>query len=122
MVIYCCLVQDENCIVGLVLGVVVGGVIGYQFGGGYGCSVVMVVGVLGGGYVGNQIQGVMQDNDIYIIIQQCCKMVYDKFDKMFGYDVIYKIGDQQGKICMDYDFGSQILLDNNGQLVLNNKI
>lgn len=29
MVMYCRLVQDENCIVGLVFGVVVGGVIGY---------------------------------------------------------------------------------------------
>lgn len=41
-------------------------------------------------------------------------MVYDKLEKMFGYDVIYKIGDQQGKICMDCDLGMQILLDSNG--------
>ncbi len=41
--------------------------------------------------------------------------------KMLGYDVTYKIGDQQGKIRMDKDPGAQIPLDNNGQLVLNNK-
>lgn len=34
----------------------------------------------------------------------------------------YKIGDQQGKIRMGSDPGTQIPLDNNGQLVLNNKV
>ncbi len=56
-----------------------------------------VVGALGGGYAGNQIQGAMQDNDTYTTTQQRCKTVYDKSDKMLGYDVTYKIGDQQGK-------------------------
>ena len=111
-------VQDENRIAGSVLGAVAGGVIG----GGHGRSVATVVGALGGGYAGNQIQGAMQDNDTYTTTQQRCKTVYDKSDKMLGYDVTYKIGDQQGKIRMDHDPGSQIPLDNNGQLVLNNKI
>ncbi|MGW8233180.1 glycine zipper 2TM domain-containing protein, partial [Klebsiella pneumoniae] len=115
-------VQDENRIAGSVLGAVAGGVIGHQFGGGHGRSVATVVGALGGGYAGNQIQGAMQDNDTYTTTQQRCKTVYDKSDKMLGYDVTYKIGDQQGKIRMDHDPGSQIPLDNNGQLVLNNKI
>ncbi len=35
--------------------------------------------------------------------QQRCKTVYDKSEKMLGYDVTYKIGDQQGKIRMDRD-------------------
>lgn len=115
-------VQDENRIAGSVLGAVAGGVIGHQFGGGHGRSVATVVGALGGGYAGNQIRGAMQDNDTYTTTQQRCKTVYDKSDKMLGYDVTYKIGDQQGKIRMDHDHGSQIPLDNNGQLVLNNKI
>ena len=113
-------VQDENRIAGSVLGAVAGGVIGHQFGGGHGRSVATVVGALGGGYAGNQIQGAMHDT--YTTTQQRCKTVYDKSDKMLGYDVTYKIGDQQGKIRMDHDPGSQIPLDNNGQLVLNNKI
>lgn len=101
-------VQDENRIAGSVLGAVAGGVIGHQFGGGHGRSVATVVGALGGGYAGNQIQGAMQDNDTYTTTQQRCKTVYDKSDKMLGYDVTYKIGDQQGKIRMDHDPGSQI--------------
>ena len=99
-------VQDENRIAGSVLGAVA-------------CS---VVGALGGGYAGNQVQGAMQENDTYTTTQQRCKTVYDKSEKMLGYDVTYKIGDQQGKIRMDKDPGTQIPLDSNGQLILNNKV
>ena len=80
-----------------------------------------VVGALGGGYAGNQIQGSMQEGDTYTTTQQRCKTVYDKSEKMLGYDVTYKIGDQQGKIRMDRDPGTQIPLDSNGQLILTNK-
>lgn len=75
--------------------------------------------VLGGGYAGNQVQGAMQNNDVTTSVQQRCKTVYDKSQKMLGYDVTYKIGNQQGKIRMDHDPGTQIPLDKNGQLVLN---
>lgn len=98
-----------------------GASIGHQFGGGRGKDVATVVGALGGGYAGNQIQGSMQESDTYTTTQQRCKTVYDKSEKMLGYDVTYKIGDQQGKIRMDKDPGTQIPLDGNGQLVLNNK-
>ncbi|EHT00155.1 hypothetical protein HMPREF9689_01548 [Klebsiella oxytoca 10-5245] len=114
-------VQDENRIAGSILGAVAGGVIGHQFGGGRGRDVATVVGALGGGYAGNQIQGSMQEGDTYTTTQQRCKTVYDKSEKMLGYDVTYKIGDQQGKIRMDRDPGAQIPLDSNGQLILTNK-
>ena len=94
-------------------------VIGHQFGGGRGRDVATVVGALGGGYAGNQVQGAMQNNDVSTSVQQRCKTVYDKSQKMLGYDVTYKIGNQQGKIRMDHDPGTQIPLDKNGQLVLN---
>jgi uncharacterized protein YcfJ len=114
-------VQDENRITGSVLGAVAGGVLGHQFGGGRGKDVATVVGALGGGYAGNQVQGEMQSRDTYTTNQQRCSTVYDKSEKMLGYDVTYKIGDQQGKIRMNSDPGTQIPLDSNGQLVLNNK-
>ena len=114
-------VQDENRLPGSVLGAVAGGVIGHQFGGGRGRDVATVVGALGGGYAGNQVQGEMQARDTYTTTEQRCKTVYDKSEKMLGYDVTYKIGDQQGKIRMDKDPGTQIPLDDNGQLILNNK-
>ena len=112
-------VQDENRIIGSALGAVAGGVIGHQFGGGRGKDVATVVGALGGGYAGNQVQGNMQESDTYTTTQQKCNTVYEKSEKMIGYDVTYRIGDQQGKIRMDKDPGTQIPLDNNGQLVLN---
>lgn len=64
----------------------------------------------------------LQESDTYTTTQQRCKTVYDKSEKMLGYDVTYKIGDQQGKIRMDRDPGTQIPLDSNGQLILNNKV
>lgn len=114
-------VQDENRLTGSVLGAVAGGVIGHQFGGGRGKDVATVVGALGGGYAGNQIQGHLQEGDTYTTTQQRCKTVYDKSEKMLGYDVTYRIGEEQGKIRMDSDPGSRIPLDSNGQLVLNQK-
>ncbi|CCJ78991.1 Putative exported protein [Cronobacter muytjensii 530] len=114
-------VQDENRLTGSVLGAVAGGVIGHQFGGGRGKDVATVVGALGGGYAGNQIQGHLQESDTYTTTQQRCKTVYDKSEKMLGYDVTYRIGEEQGKIRMDNDPGSRIPLDSNGQLVLNQK-
>lgn len=112
-------VQDDNRIIGSALGAVAGGVIGHQFGGGRGKDVATVVGALGGGYAGNQAQGALQDKDTYTTTRQRCKTVYDKSEKMLGYDVTYRIGDRQGKIRMDKDPGTQIPLDGNGQLVLN---
>ncbi|MGX9375007.1 glycine zipper 2TM domain-containing protein [Pantoea ananatis] len=112
-------VQDENRIAGSVLGAVAGGVLGHQFGGGRGRDVATVAGALAGGYAGNQVQGGMQDRDTYTTSEQRCKTVYDKQEKMLGYDVTYKIGDQQGKIRMENDPGTRIPVDRNGQLILN---
>lgn len=115
-------VQDENRIAGSVLGAVAGGVLGHQIGNGRGKDVATVVGALGGGYAGNQVQGALQNNDTYTSTQQRCSTVYDKSQKLLGYDVTYKIGDQQGRVRMDKDPGTQIPVDRNGQLVLNQSV
>ncbi|XNM72932.1 glycine zipper 2TM domain-containing protein [Escherichia coli] len=100
-----------------------GRVIGHQFGGGRGKDVATVVGALGGGYAGwFKSRALSRKADTYTTTQRRCKTVYDKSEKMLGYDVTYKIGDQQGKIRMDRDPGTQIPLDSNGQLILNNKV
>ncbi|MFV2291086.1 hypothetical protein ACNIRR_26635, partial [Escherichia coli] len=54
--------------------------------------------------------------------QQRGKPVYDKSETMLGYDVTYQMGEQQGNIRMDRDPGTQIPLDSNGQLILNNNV
>lgn len=112
-------VQDENRLLGSALGAVAGGVLGHQVGGGRGKDIATVVGALGGGYAGNQIQGSMQNGDTYTTTQQRCKTVYDQVEKVVGYDVTYSINNRQGKIRMESDPGSQIPLDDKGQLVLN---
>ena len=112
-------VQDENRIAGSVLGAVAGGVLGHQFGGGRGRDVATVAGALAGGYGGNQVQGALQERDTYTTSEQRCRTVYSNQEKMLGYDVTYKIGDQQGKIRMENDPGTRIPLDRNGQLILN---
>ncbi|MEH0876247.1 glycine zipper 2TM domain-containing protein [Pectobacterium cacticida] len=114
-------VQDENQIAGSVLGAVAGGVLGHQFGGGRGKDIATVAGALAGGYTGNRVQSGMQENDTYTTQQQRCQTVYDKSQKLLGYDVTYKIDDRQGKIRMDRDPGTQIPLDNNGQLILHSQ-
>ncbi|OSN11736.1 hypothetical protein AU512_01250 [Lonsdalea iberica] len=115
-------VQDENRITGSVLGAVAGGVLGHQFGGGRGRDVATVAGALAGGYAGNQVQGKMQEHDTYSSTQQRCQTVYDKSQKVLGYDVTYKIGEQEGKVRMERDPGTKIPLDRNGQLVLSEQI
>ncbi|AUH00438.1 glycine zipper 2TM domain-containing protein [Pectobacteriaceae bacterium CE70] len=115
-------VQDENRLAGSLLGAVAGGVLGHQIGGGRGQDVATVAGALAGGYAGNQVQGKMQNSDTYVTSQQRCNTVYDKSQKVLGYDVTYKIGDRQGKVRMDRDPGTQIPLDRNGQLVLNPQV
>ena len=113
-------VQDDNRIAGSVLGAVAGGVLGHQFGGGRGKDVATVAGAVAGGYARNQVQAGMQNRDTYTTTEQRCKTVYDKQEKMLGYDVTYKIGNQQGKIRTENDPGTRIPLDRNGQLILNN--
>ncbi|TCV98265.1 glycine zipper 2TM domain-containing protein [Biostraticola tofi] len=112
-------VQDENKIAGSVLGAVAGGVLGHQFGGGRGKDVATVAGALAGGYAGNRVQGNLQNGDTYTTNEQRCRTVYEKSQKLIGYDVTYKIGDEQGKIRMDRDPGMKIPLDRQGQLILN---
>lgn len=111
-------VQDENRLAGSVLGAVAGGVLGHQFGGGHGRTLATVAGAMAGGYAGNQAQAGLQDLDTYTTTRQQCRTVYDKQEKTLGYDVTYKIGNQQGKIRMDNDPGTRIPLDNRGQLII----
>ncbi|MGM3176170.1 glycine zipper 2TM domain-containing protein [Dickeya lacustris] len=112
-------VQDENRLAGSLLGAVAGGVLGHQIGGGRGRDVATVAGALAGGYAGNQVQGNMQEGDTYHTTQQRCQTVYDKSQKVLGYDVTYQIGDREGKVRMERDPGTRIPIDSNGQLILN---
>ena len=111
-------VKDENRVAGTALGAVLGGVLGNQVGGGRGKTIATVAGAAAGGYAGNKTQESMQNNDTYTTVEQRCKTVHDKSEKIVGYTVKYKIKDQIGTVEMDREPGGKIPLDKEGQLIL----
>jgi uncharacterized protein YcfJ len=110
-------VKDEHKIAGTAIGAVVGGLLGNQIGGGSGKKVATVAGAAAGGYAGNKVQGNMQDSDTYTTTERRCQTVTDSHENVIGYNVTYKIGEQQGTVRMDEKPGNTIPVEN-GQLVL----
>jgi uncharacterized protein YcfJ len=110
-------VKDQHQIIGTVAGAVIGGVIGHQIGGGTGRQLATVAGAAGGGYAGNRIQKNLQDKDTYTTTEQKCNTVYDSSEKRTGYEVRYRLGNQEGTVKMDHDPGERIPV-RDGQLVL----
>jgi uncharacterized protein YcfJ len=108
--------KDENRIAGTVIGAVVGGVLGNQVGDGRGRKLATAAGAAAGGYAGNKVQGQMQNGNTYTTTETSCETVYDSSEKIIGYDVRYKLGDQEGTVRMDRDPGERIPVDENGEL------
>jgi uncharacterized protein YcfJ len=110
-------VKDPKRVTGAVLGAVAGGVLGNQIGGGSGQTVATVAGAAAGGYAGSKVQKNMQENNTTQTVEQRCRTVYDSIEKPDGYEVRYRLGDQEGTVRMDQDPGQRIPVEN-GQLVL----
>lgn len=110
--------KDENRIAGTVIGAVVGGVIGNQVGDGRGRKLATAAGAAAGGYAGNKVQQQMQNGNTYTTTETSCETVYDSSEKIIGYDVRYKLGEQVGSVRMDRDPGERIPVDENGELQL----
>ena len=110
-------VKDQHQVIGTLAGAVVGGVLGHQIGGGTGRDIATVAGAAGGGYAGNRIQKNLQDKDTYSTTEQKCQTVYDHSAKTVGYEVRYRLGDQESTVKMDHDPGERIAV-RDGQLVL----
>jgi uncharacterized protein YcfJ len=108
--------KDENRIAGTVIGAVVGGVLGNQVGDGRGRKLATAAGAAAGGYAGNKVQEQMQNGNTYTTTETSCETVYDSSQKIIGYDVRYKLGDQEGTVRMDRDPGERIPVDENGEL------
>lgn len=110
-------VKDQHQVLGSVAGAVIGGVLGSQVGGGSGKKVATVAGAAAGGYAGNKAQEHLQANDTYTTTERRCETVYDINDKIVGYQVDYRIGEQTGSVRMDRHPGDRIPLQD-GQLAL----
>jgi uncharacterized protein YcfJ len=110
-------VQDQHRVVGTVAGALLGGVLGNQIGNGKGKKIATFAGAAAGGYAGNKVQENMQANDTYTTMERNCTTVTDSHEKVVGYEVSYRLGDENGRVRMDHDPGERIPVEN-GQLVL----
>jgi uncharacterized protein YcfJ len=113
-------VKDEKRVTGTVLGAVAGAVIGNQVGGGSGKKVATAAGAAAGGYAGNQIQKNIQEGNTTTSTEKRCETVYDSHKETVGYDVSYRLGDEEGTVRMDHDPGKRIPA-RDGELVLEEK-
>jgi uncharacterized protein YcfJ len=109
--------KDPKRVTGAVIGAVAGGVLGNQIGGGSGKTAATVAGAAAGGYAGSKIQKSMQEGNTVQTVQQRCRTVYDTVEKPDGYEVRYRLGEQEGTVRMDQAPGRRIPVEN-GQLVL----
>lgn len=110
-------VKDRKQVAGTAIGAVVGAVVGHQIGDGNGKKIATAAGAAAGGYAGNRVQKHMQDGRTVTTTEQRCETVYDTHIERHGYDVRYRIGNEEGKVRMDHDPGDRIPL-RQGQLVL----
>ena len=98
-------VKDEKKITGTVAGAVIGGVLGNQVGGGSGKKIATVAGAVAGGVAGNKVQEDMQNRNTTTRLETRCDTVYDTNEVTRGYDVAYRLGDEEDTIRVDSDPG-----------------
>lgn len=110
-------VSDQHQIAGTVIGALAGGLLGNQIGEGSGKKLATVAGAAAGGYAGKKVQQNMQAGDTYTTTETRCSTVTDTSEKVVGYDVEYRLGEQIGRVRMDHEPGPRIPVKN-GQLVL----
>ena len=111
-------VQDQHRVAGTLAGAVIGGVLGNQIGKGSGRKIATVAGAAAGGYAGNKVQENMQANNTYTSMERRCQTVTDSRQEVIGYDVSYRLGDEDGQVRMEQRPGDRIPVEN-GRLVLN---
>ncbi len=110
-------VKDPHRITGTVIGGVAGGVLGNQIGKGTGKTLATVGGAAGGAYVGNKVQESMQKSDVVTTTKRSCKTVYDRTQKVVGYDVTYRFEDKERVVRTTFKPGPTLPVKD-GQVVL----
>ena len=109
--------NDPQHVTGAVIGAVAGGLLGNQIGHGTGRTVATVAGAAAGGYAGSKVQEQMQEGKTTQTVEKRCRTVYDSAEKADGYNVRYRLADQEGTVRMDHAPGRRIPVEN-GELVL----
>ena len=100
--------RDEHQILGTVAGAVIGGVAGSQVGGGSGKQIATAAGAIAGGVAGKKTQEKMQAGDTYTTTERRCETRQETRTQVTGYDVRYRLGDQEGRIRMSQRPGDRI--------------
>src|SRR5690606_16579185 len=101
-------VRDQHQIAGTVIGVVAGGLLGNQVGGGNGKKIATVAGAAAGGYAGNKVQENIQNRSTYTTTETQCSTAYDSHEKVVGYKVRYDLDGKVGTVRMERDPGNRI--------------
>ena len=101
-------VKDPNRIAGTAVGAVAGGLLGNQIGGGSGKTIATVAGAAAGGYAGNRVQKNMQEKDVVSRTERRCRTVQESSSRTIGYDVRYRLGEEEGQVRMDREPGPRI--------------
>lgn len=110
-------VKDPNRIAGTAIGAVAGGLVGSQIGGGSGKTLATIAGAAAGGYAGHEVQKGMQEKSTVSRTERRCRTVYETQTKTIGYEVRYRLGDEEGQVRMDHEPGPRIPVKD-GQLQL----
>ena len=99
-----------NSITPEIVGAIVGGAVGYQFGSGRGQDIATVAGAVLGGSVGHDIKlrNARQAGE-YRQVQRC-RLVsdYNTEERIVAYDVAYRYNGQLYRTSMDHDPGEQV--------------
>ncbi|MCW5654273.1 glycine zipper 2TM domain-containing protein [Hydrogenophaga sp.] len=109
-------VKDQNRIAGTAIGGLAGGLLGSAVGNGSGRTVATIAGAVAGGYAGNQVQKNMQQKDVVSSVEQRCRTVNEKSQKLKGYDVTYRLNGQDGTVRTSFKPGDTLPVKD-GQVV-----
>jgi uncharacterized protein YcfJ len=101
-------VKDQHRIAGTAIGGVAGGLLGSTIGKGNGKTLATVAGAVAGGYAGNQVQKNMQNKDTVTTTERRCRTVQDKRQQLVGYQVNYRLGDEQGTVRTSFKPGATL--------------
>ncbi|OSZ74189.1 glycine zipper 2TM domain-containing protein [Hydrogenophaga sp. IBVHS1] len=109
-------VKDQNRLAGTAIGGLAGGLLGSTIGKGSGNTVATVAGAVAGGYAGNQVQKNMQQKDTVTSVEQRCRTVNEKSQKLKGYDVTYRLDGKDGTVRTSFKPGATLPVKD-GQVV-----
>ena len=114
--------QDPQQITGTIVGAVIGGVLGNQVGRGNGRRIATTAGAVAGGYAGNRLQDRVQQGNTFTVNEQRCSTVYDSHKESLGFDVRYRIGDEERTVRMPYPPDGDRIPVRDGELVLTTSV